>query len=135
MKDVIEMARQLGHAIQEDERYLKMATARQASDEDQGLQDLIGAFNLKRLALNQEAQADQQDNDKIQKLNAELREIYAQVMQNPNMAAYNEAKQEVDMILQRITAIVSMSAEGEDPDTADYQHSCGGSCASCGGCH
>ena len=67
--DVIEMARALGHALQEDERYLKMATARQASDEDQALQELIGEFNLKRLALNNEAQGDKQDNDKIQKLN------------------------------------------------------------------
>lgn len=134
--DVIEMARQLGHALQKDERYIKMATARQASDEDQELQNMIGEFNLKRLSLNNETQAKHPSNDKIQKLNAELRDIYNRVMQNPHMAAYNEAKQEIDMILQRITAIVSLSAEGKDPDTADYQScSCGCGCDSCDGCH
>ena len=65
--DVIEMARQLGHALQKDERYIKMATARQASDEDQELQNMIGEFNLKRLSLNNETQSEHPSNDKIQK--------------------------------------------------------------------
>lgn len=134
--DVIEIARQLGHALQADERYLKMDAARKASDADNELQELIGQFNLKRLALNNEASAEKPDNEKVQKMNQELRAVYDEVMKNPNMAAYNEAKQGVDEILQRVSAIISLSADGEDPDTADYTPSCGGDCSGCGGgCH
>ena len=136
--DVIELTRQLGHALQADERYLKMDEARKNSDADEKLQELIGQFNLKRLALNNEASAEKPDNEKVQKMNQELRSIYAQVMQNPNMIAYNEAKQGVDELLQRISAIISQSADGEDQDTADYVPSCGGDCSGCGGscgCH
>ena len=45
------------------------------------------------------------------------------------------ARQELDALLNRVNAIVMQSAQGEDPDTTDYQEACGGNCASCGGCH
>ena len=90
--DVIELARELGKAIQQDERFLAMQIARQNSDNDDELQQLIGEFNLKRMAINNEAAKENRDEAKLQQLNSELRETYAKVMQNKNMNAYNEAK-------------------------------------------
>ena len=41
-----------------------------------------------------------------------------------------------DALVQRVSAIISMCAEGQDPETADIDLSaCSGNCASCGGCH
>lgn len=134
--DIITLAREIGKEIQKDQRYIDLETARKNSDEDESLQTAIGEFNLKRMAINNEAQKEDRDEDKLKELNDDLRNIYAQIMQNPNMTAYNEAKTELDTLVQRATAIISMSAEGEDPDTCDYEaSSCGGNCASCGGCH
>ncbi|MGX8711198.1 YlbF family regulator [Clostridium sp. KNHs216] len=134
--DIISLAREIGKEIQKDSRYLNMQLAKQNSDDDQQLQDLIGEFNLKRMAINNEAQKPEQDSDKMQVLNQELRHIYAQIMQNPNMTAYNKAKEEMDALLQRVSAIIGQSADGEDPETTDYvESSCGGNCSSCGGCH
>ena len=87
--DVIELARELGKAIQQDERFLAMQIARQNSDNDDELQQLIGEFNLKRMAINNEAAKENRDEAKLQQLNSELRETYAKVMQNKNMNAYN----------------------------------------------
>ena len=87
--DIITMARELGKAIQADERYLALQVAKQNSDDDAALQELIGEFNLKRLALSNEANKEDRDEDKLQKLNLELREVYTHVMENDNMAAYN----------------------------------------------
>lgn len=133
--DIITMARELGKAIQADERYLALQVAKQNSDDDAALQELIGEFNLKRLALSNEANKEDRDEDKLQKLNLELREVYTRVMENDNMAAYNVAREEMDALLRRVNAIINQSAEGEDPETTDYAESCGGNCASCGGCH
>ena len=47
--DVIEMARELGKAIQQDERYKRIDAAKKANDEDSQLQELIVKFNLKTL--------------------------------------------------------------------------------------
>lgn len=134
--DIISLAREIGKEIQKDERYLNMQIAQQNADSDQELQNLIGEFNLKRMAINNEAHKEIQDQEKMQALNQELRSAYAQIMQNPNMIAYNKAKDELDTLLKRVNAIITQSAQGEDPETTDYEESsCGGNCASCGGCH
>ncbi|MCI9576462.1 MAG: YlbF family regulator [Clostridiales bacterium] len=134
--DMIAMARELGKTIQQDERYLALQIARQNSDNDETLQDMIGEFNLKRMAINNEAGKENRDESKLQELNAELRHVYAEIMKNPNMTAYNQAKEALDAVLKRVNAIISLSVEGEDPETADLtEDTCGGSCSSCAGCH
>lgn len=134
--DMIEMARDLGRELQKDDRYIAFNAARIASDEDEELQALIGEFNLKRMAINNEAQKEERDDAKVQQLNYELREAYNRVMANENMIRYNETKQVLDEHVQRILTIISMCAEGEDPDTADYDPSaCTHDCSTCGGCH
>ena len=49
--DIIEAARNLGAAIQQDERYKKYIEAKKANDADEELQELIGEFNLARMSV------------------------------------------------------------------------------------
>ena len=135
MERLLEMAKELGHAIQLDDRFVRVQMAQAAADEDEALQALIGEFNLKRMAINAEAaKGEEQDEAKMRELNEELRAVYARVMANESMAAYNEAKTELDKLTNGIGAILNMGAQGLNPDDYD-EHSCGGNCASCGGCH
>lgn len=134
MEQILEMAKELGHALQQDERFIKLQAAQAAADEDAELQGLIGEFNLKRMAINSETAKEDKDEDKLKELNAEIREVYARVMANASMAAYNEAKTAVDKIINGIGAIVNMAAQGMNPDEYE-EHNCGGNCNSCGGCH
>lgn len=133
--DIIESARNIGKLIQREACYKNLQTAQKAADADTELQDLIGEFNLKRISINKEASKSEQDQEKMQALNQEMRAVYAKIMQNENMNAYNEAKEQLDAILNRVLAIIQNSANGEDPETTDYQPGCSGSCDSCGGCH
>ncbi|MFI3205985.1 MAG: YlbF family regulator [Clostridia bacterium] len=134
--DIIELTRQLGKAIQADEAYQNYNIAKQTSELDTELQGMIGEFNLKRMMINNEAQKEERDDDKIQELNTELRAVYNQIMNNEKMIAFETAKTEMDELLQRITAIISQSADGADPETADYvPEDCSGNCSSCSGCH
>ena len=136
MEQILEMAKEIGHAIQQDERFVKVQMAQAAADNDAVLQELIGEFNLKRMAINGEAAKPEaeQDEAKVKQLNVELREVYARVMANESMAAYNEAKTEMDKLTNAVGAILNMAAQGLDPDDYD-EHSCSGNCSSCGGCH
>ena len=134
--DCIDLFKRAAMALQTDSRYLALDQARKMNDSDEELQNMIGDFNLKRMAINNEANKDERDDEKLQQLNNELRLLYGQIMQNDHMQAYNAAKQELDALLNRVSAIISQCADGADPDTADYEeHSCGGDCGSCGGCH
>ena len=132
--DIISKARELGKAIQQEETYIKLQDAQKKADADTELQNLIGEFNLKRMSINNEASKTERDQDKLSQLNSEMREVYSKIMSNENMIAYNEAKNAFDVIANRVLAIIQQSAEGADPETADFsQSSCSGSCSTCGG--
>lgn len=134
--DIIQMAKDLGKAIQQDDRYLTLRLATQSNDEDQKLQDMIGAFNLKRVSLNQEVQKSDKDQEKMDQLDKEIKELYQQIMSSPKMIVYNGAKKEVDALMNYINRILVMSVNGEDPDSVEMSDtSCSGSCSTCGGCH
>ena len=133
--DIIEKARELGKLIQQEESYIALQKAQADADADMDLQNLIGDFNMKRMSINNEASKKDKDSDKLALLNSQMREDYSKIMSNKNMIAYNEAKDAFDMVANRVLAIVQQSAEGADPETADYStSSCSGSCSTCGGC-
>lgn len=133
--DIIEKARELGKLIQQEESYIALQKAQADADADMDLQNLIGDFNMKRMSINNEASKKDKDIDKLALLNSQMREDYSKIMSNKNMIAYNEAKDAFDMVANRVLAIVQQSAEGADPETADYStSSCSGSCSTCGGC-
>ena len=135
MDVLLEMAKEMGEALQQDDRFVALQMAQAKADEDKDLQDLIGEFNLKRMALATEDEKEDRDEEKIHKLDAELHEVYARVMANESMQAYNTARIALDQLLSNVQRILTLSAQGEDPQSIDLEHSCSGNCGSCGGCH
>ena len=134
--DIIKLAREFGHALQKDSAYINLQEVKKKNDSDENLQNLINELNLKKLAISNEFSSENRNEDKIQELNSQMREVYSKIMQNENMIAYNEAKNEFNEILRKINAIIMGAAAGEDPETADIVESgCSGSCSSCSGCH
>lgn len=133
--DIIKMTRELGKAIQQDERYAAYMAAKQANDNDEELQKLIGDFNLKRMNINQEMSSPEKSEERLKTLDEELKSIYAQIMGNDGMIAFNTAQNELEQLISDVNQIITMCANGEDPDTCEIQHGCSGSCSTCGGCH
>ncbi len=133
--DLIKQAREMGKMIQASEEYKRLQAAKEKNDNDTELQDLIGQFNLKRMELNNQLAKSDKDDEKLEKLNHEMRDLYQKVMTNQNMAEYEQAKNEMDMLMNQVNTILVMCVNGEDPDTCDPAPSCTGSCSTCGGCH
>lgn len=133
--DVIAKVRELGKAIQQDERFIRYAKAKLANDSDAELQAAIGEFNITRMELDRELNADNKDEVKVAELNEKLRGVYAKIMAAPAMVEYNTAKVEVDAMVGEINTIISKCLDGEDPETCEATSSCTGSCSTCGGCH
>jgi len=134
--DLIQMARDLGSAIQEDETYIALQMAKTANDNDKDLQDAIGEFNLKRIAISEEMnkKEEEKNEENLARLDKELRDAYGKIMANENMMRYNDAKNKMDAMMNQISALLMIAVNGEDPQTADPA-ACTGSCATCGGCH
>lgn len=137
MMDLIQMTRELGAAIQQSDLYTGYHVAKEAADNDTELQELIGAFNLKKISLSETVQQDSKDQAKIAQLNQEVREIYNDIMSNPLMLAVNTTRDELDRILQFMQQIIVQSANGQDPMTVEEEQAgcSSGDCSGCSGCH
>ncbi len=134
--DVIKAARNLGSAMQKDERFVEYARTKLALDNNEELQDLVGKFNVARMNIERIGEQEERDDDKFREANLELREIYDSIMNNEVMKAYNDAKLGVDKMMADVMAIIQMCSEGADPETCEIpEGGCTGSCSSCSGCH
>lgn len=135
--DIIEITRQLGEAIQQDERYLAFHEARKTNEADTDLNDLINKIQLIHMSYQHEAAKDDASEEKLAAYDKEFSEVYQAVMANENMQKYEAARQAVDEMMNHITGILALCVQGEDPKTCEPQeeHHCSGECGSCGGCH
>ena len=133
--NVIELTRELGKAIQADERYIRFEKARVANDNDVDLQNAIGNFNIKRMELEQAVSKEPKDEEAVKNLNEELRKLYGEIMSSKGMVEYNTAKALLDQLVNEVNTIITKSLDGEDPETCEAEEGCTGSCSTCGGCH
>jgi len=134
MDSIMEMTRKLAFELQNDRRFVSTRLAQMAADQDAGLQDMIGEFNSKRMTLSAEMSKDEKDDDKLKELDSEIRELYAKMMSNTNMVAYQQAKAELDKLVKNMVTMLTISAQGENPDKFE-ESGCAGSCDGCTGCH
>ena len=68
-------------------------------------------------------------------LDTAVNTLYAEIMEDPGMQQFQQAKQQMDRLVQEVDTIITLCVNGEDPATchADLSH-CTGDCSSCGGC-
>ncbi|MCR5015256.1 MAG: YlbF family regulator [Ruminococcus sp.] len=133
--DIIEMTRELGKALQTDDRYIAYMLAKQANDEDKALQEQIDSFEKMRYDLSMEMTKENKDTDKIKELDDNIKATYNKIMSNKNMIVFAAAQKSLESLVGNIQEIITMSANGEDPATCEPSTGCTGSCATCGGCH
>jgi cell fate (sporulation/competence/biofilm development) regulator YlbF (YheA/YmcA/DUF963 family) len=131
--DIIQSTRELGAALQKDERYIKFRDQKAAMDADEALQEKIGAFNLARINLNNAMSGDSPDREEIQVLNEKIRSLYAELMGDDQMINYEAAKSELDVLISQINTIIDVSISGGDPLVCDLT-ACTHDCSTCGGC-
>lgn len=126
------LTRELGKAIQQDERYSALQKAIEANEKDTALNELMSKIQLIQVSAQHEASKENPDEGKMQAYNEEFRGVYTEIMMNPNMQAYEKARQDMDELMNFLTGILAMCVNGDDPDTCDpTAHQCGGDCSGC----
>ena len=136
MDTLLAMAIDLAVQLQADPRCEAVRAAAAAADADEELQAMISEFNLKRIAINTEETKEEGERsaEKLRELNTELRSIYAKVMANEHMMAYQNAQSELEVLTSKIHLAINLAVQGQDPNLA-AQEGCTGNCSTCGGCH
>ncbi len=138
--ELYKLARELGKAIQADERYLKIQKCIDANENDAALKELMAKIQFVQVAYQKEAQGEG-NAEKIAQYDKEFQQLYAQIMQNENMKNYEEARNEIDKMMNYIVGILTLSVNGEDPETCEpSEHECdhdhGDDCdCGCHDCH
>ena len=132
--DIIELTRNLGAEIQKTEEYKRFMTAKEKNDKDEELQKQIGDFNLLKMQLDAEHEKDEKDEAKILEINERIVELYNLIVSGEVMTEFNNAYADYKALTDKISNILLMCENGEDPATCEPS-SCTGNCSSCGGCH
>lgn len=132
--DVIKMTRELGKAIQQDDRYIAYTLAKQVNDDDKELQADIARFEELRNDMRNAMSGENPDFEQINVIDKETKALYQKIMSNKNMIVFNSAQTALEELITNINQIISLCANGEDPDTCEPPKSCSGNCSACGGC-
>lgn len=123
---LLEKAHELGEMIQQspEMQALNAADAAQAADEQ--AQELLKAFNLKRMNLVRDMQSEKITREEATKLNSDA---FAEMVESSaTIKAYVEAKKDFDAVVQQINGVINFYITGQDPN-------CTHNCSTCGGCH
>lgn len=135
--DVIKLTRELGAAIQQDERYLNFAKARQENENDAELNELMSQIQMVQMNYQMEASKENPDADKMKEFEEKFNDVYTKFMDSDKMKVYEAARAEIDNMMNYVMQILGLCVNGADPATCEPEpeHNCGGSCSSCSGCH
>ena len=134
--DVIELTRELGKAIQQDDRYIAYMLAKQVNDNDKEINEDVEKFSKRREELNEVMKKDVQasETDHLKELDENIKATYKKIMSNKNMVVFQAAQKNLEDLINNVQQIITMCANGDDPETCQPSSGCSGSCATCGGC-
>ncbi len=133
--DVIELTRELGKAIQQDDRFIAYNLAKQVNDNDKELNEDVEKFTKLREELNEVMKdVKSSDTNHLKELDENIKATYKKIMSNKNMIVFQAAQKNLEELVNNIQQIITMCANGEDPETCQPSSGCSGSCSTCGGC-
>ena len=129
MSTVFDLAAQLGQALKDDDRLVKLKAARQAYDQSEEMQNLIAEYNAQQAAIEQAAAAEEIDTHLIDVLQERVNEIYTAITTHEVYLALNRAQSEVNALMEAVNSTITFNITGELPSNCTHN------CSTCGGCH
>ncbi|MBE6895985.1 MAG: YlbF family regulator [Ruminococcaceae bacterium] len=130
MNEIIELAKKMGQMLKDSEEFKKYEEVKARYETDSELQMQIGEFNLRKMAVMNEMEKEDKDNEKFERLQNEMREAYKVAMSNPLMGEFMKTKETFESLVNNVYSIINFQITGE---TGSCDKS---NCASCGGgCH
>ncbi len=124
---IFELATELGKAIREDERMIRMEKAKEAYESSEKIGNLMMEYGIQQQALTTMGDGDEIDTDALTRIQDRIDEIYAEITMDPVFKELDEAQQAVNELMESVNNTIMFNATGQTPCTHD--------CSSCSGCH
>lgn len=128
MSEILTKARELGQAIVDSEEFKALKTAEENQEKDVEAMELLKKYNEERKALAEEVGNGNVSEERLAEIRTQLSELFETVMSHPTIAAYSEAQQKFDSVVQQMNAILTYFITGE------ISTGCSGNCSGCSSC-
>jgi cell fate (sporulation/competence/biofilm development) regulator YlbF (YheA/YmcA/DUF963 family) len=127
--EIFEIAAQLGKALKEDEKLVRLEAAKNAYQADSSLQKKMVEYEVQQKALQTEVTREERDTMFIDVIQKRINEIYETVMNHPVFVELNEAQVEVNELMNAVNNTITFEITGEVPSCTHDCSTCGGGCS------
>ena len=121
------LAAQLGQAIKEDERMIRMEKAKEAYESSDKIGNLMMEYGIQQQALTAMGDSEEIDTEALTRIQDRIDEIYAEITTDPIFRELDEAQTAVNELMETVNNTIMFNATGKTP--------CSHDCSTCGGCH
>lgn len=127
---IFELATELGKALKEDEKLVRLEKAKKAYEEDKALQKYLIEYEVQQKALQGEITKEERDMLFIDVIQKRIDELYKLIMEHPVFVELNEAQSEVNELMNAVNNTITFNITGEKPSCTHNCSTCGGGCSS-----
>ena len=124
---IYSLAAELGRAIKEDERMIRMEKAKEAYESSEKIGNLMMEYGIQQQALTSMGDSAEIDTDALTRIQDRIDEIYAEITMDPVFKELDEAQAAVNELMETVNNTIMFNATGKTP--------CSHDCSSCSGCH
>lgn len=125
---IFELAAELGKALKDDEKLVRLDAAKKAYESDADLKKKMVEYEVQQKALQVELTRDERDTLFIDTIQKRIDTLYREIMEHPVFVELNEAQSDVNELMNAVNNTITFHITGETP-------SCTHDCSTCGGCH
>ena len=126
---IFELASELGKALKNDEKLVRLADARKNYENDPDLQKMMVEYEVQQKALQGELTKDERDTMFIDVIQKRINELYEAIMNHPVFTELNEAQAEVNELMNAVNNTITFEITGEVPSCTHDCSTCGGGCS------
>ena len=124
---IYSLAAELGKAIKEDDRMIRMEKAKEAYESSEKIGNLMMEYGIQQQALTTMGDSAEIDTDALTRIQDRIDEIYAEITTDPLFKELEEAQNDVNELMETVNNTIMFNATGKTP--------CSHDCSSCSGCH
>ena len=127
---IFELATELGKALKDDEKLIRLDNAKKAYENDNALKKYMIEYEVQQKALQVELTKEERDTLFIDVIQKRIDELYKLIMEHPIFVELNEAQADVNELMNAVNNTISFAITGELPNSCTHNCStCGGGCS------
>ncbi len=129
--EIFELAAALGRKLKEDERLVRLESARAAYENDETIMTLSTEYMVQQQAMQAEAMKEEGERDEalIEAISARIDALYTELTETPVYKEFEAAQNEVNDLMSRVNDTINAQIMDGEPDGCTHD------CSTCGGCH